>query len=203
MPLPAWYQEGLRPERITLARNLILGCVKAAGQSPGPGVGIKAGGIQDLRLYHNVIAHCEETALQLFHNDGVEIRNNILYESGNPRRAELWEMSDAGTDFSKLLVGVNLFHNRHGARLAYRQGREYVFADLAAFQAKTGQAAGALDRDPLFVRPGQRPADSDYHLRPDSPALDRGEVIRDINEDFSGTAPDLGRYERRGNGPAA
>jgi hypothetical protein len=39
------------------------------------------------------------------------------------------------------------------------------------------------------LRPG------DLRLRPDSPCIDRGVILRGINEDYRGRAPDIGAFE--------
>ncbi len=38
-------------------------------------------------------------------------------------------------------------------------------------------------------------SDYDFHLKPGSPAIDAGEILPNINDDFTGRAPDLGAYE--------
>jgi hypothetical protein len=40
------------------------------------------------------------------------------------------------------------------------------------------------------------PSDFDLRLRASSPAVDAGVVLPNVNDDFSGRAPDLGAYER-------
>mgnify|MGYP003352095179 FL=1 len=40
-----------------------------------------------------------------------------------------------------------------------------------------------------------KPEDFDFRLKPDSKAVDAGDVLPNINDDFTGKAPDLGVYE--------
>jgi Protein of unknown function (DUF1565) len=90
------------------------------------------------------------------------------------------------------------------------------FRTLADFRRTTGQEKHGLYAAPRLVstpdlgrfpsRPGGRPSDDplpsdtktgDLRLRPDSPCIDRGALIRGINEDFAGKGPDLGAFEWR------
>jgi len=50
-----------------------------------------------------------------------------------------------------------------------------------------------LEVDPKLVDP----ENGDLHLRPDSPCIDVGVPIPNINDDFSGRAPDMGCFEYR------
>ena len=55
------------------------------------------------------------------------------------------------------------------------------------------QKASAPDRsDPRTL---YKPADFDFRLRPGSKAVDAGIRLPNINDDFTGRAPDLGAYE--------
>lgn len=57
-----------------------------------------------------------------------------------------------------------------------------------------GFEAHGIAREPNFVDP----AGGDFDLRPDSPCIDAGVRIPNINDDFAGTAPDIGCFEYRG-----
>jgi len=95
--------------------------------------------------------------------------------------------------------------------------RESLFMEtLEEFRAKTGQEEHGIYADPGFVdttgmgavpwrrysaaRFSENPqaedmSQGDMHLLPTSPCIDAGAVIRGINEDFEGAAPDMGAYE--------
>jgi hypothetical protein len=52
-----------------------------------------------------------------------------------------------------------------------------------------------LDRDPKTVQRLYNFKDYDFRLRPGSAAIDRGVVIPNVNDGFTGSAPDLGALE--------
>jgi hypothetical protein len=52
-----------------------------------------------------------------------------------------------------------------------------------------------LDRDPSRVQRLYRFEDYDFRLRPGSAAIDRGQVLPNVNDGFTGSAPDLGALE--------
>jgi hypothetical protein len=80
------------------------------------------------------------------------------------------------------------------------------FPSLAAFQQATGlESHGVLVELDVFKQASlpdradpqriYQPAELDFTLRPGSAAVDRGVVLPTINDDYTGTAPDLGAYE--------
>ena len=94
-----------------------------------------------------------------------------------------------------------------------------LFSSLKAFAKATGREAHGLYADPAFVSTpdlgiitnwqdfGKTPI-GDYPIVPDSsvgdlrlestsPCIDAGVVVRGINEDFQGSAPDIGAFETR------
>lgn len=85
-----------------------------------------------------------------------------------------------------------------------------TYGDFAAFQASTGQESGGIYADPQFTstpdmaslplhaQPDYLGIDiGDFRPRPGSPLVDRGAVVRGINEGFLGEAPDIGAHESR------
>jgi hypothetical protein len=83
---------------------------------------------------------------------------------------------------------------------------------LAAFSRATGQEKNGLYADPLFVSTPdvgkygpaatlavlalpKRDRPGDLRLRECSPCIGKGAVLRGINEDFKGRAPDIGAFE--------
>jgi hypothetical protein len=52
-----------------------------------------------------------------------------------------------------------------------------------------------LEKDPKTVQKLYKAADFDFSLKPGSAAIDRGVVLPNITDGFSGSAPDLGALE--------
>jgi chitodextrinase len=74
-------------------------------------------------------------------------------------------------------------------------GGSNLFYTLSQLQNTYPSTKNNLEVDPLFVNE----ATKDFHLRPGSPAIDRGVVITGIP--FNGDAPDLGAYETGAGAP--
>jgi hypothetical protein len=75
-------------------------------------------------------------------------------------------------------------------RFFFIDGREYPHLDEVT--KKFGWEKHGLQADPRFSNPDG----GDFTLRPDSPCLDRGALLPNINDHFAGAAPDLGAFER-------
>jgi hypothetical protein len=73
---------------------------------------------------------------------------------------------------------------------ATRQDQNSVLLDYDVF-AKVPK----LDRDPRTVQRLYEFKDLDFRLRPGSAAIDRGLALSNINDGFTGKAPDLGALE--------
>jgi hypothetical protein len=67
---------------------------------------------------------------------------------------------------------------------------------LAELQAATGQELYGLSVAPSFADTGS----ADYTLDPTSDLIDAGVIIPGINDDYVGSAPDIGAYEYEGYG---
>jgi hypothetical protein len=68
------------------------------------------------------------------------------------------------------------------------QDRHSVIVDYDVFQKVTPP-------DPNDPRILYKPADFDFQLRPGSVAVDAGVRLPNVNDGFTGQAPDLGAYE--------
>jgi len=77
--------------------------------------------------------------------------------------------------------------------LVYWDSTQY--ATLADFIAATGQESNGVNIIPEFLNSGM----GDYHLEPVSLLVDAGIHIPGINDDYQGSAPDIGAFES-GNG---
>jgi hypothetical protein len=93
-----------------------------------------------------------------------------------------------------------------------RQTDWKTFATLAEMRAATGQEEHGIEVDYDIFQTVQPPdptqryavyhmSDFDFHLKPDSKAVDAGVLLPTINDDFKGRAPDLGAYEVGGTEP--
>ncbi len=68
------------------------------------------------------------------------------------------------------------------------QDKHSILIDYDAFQKLSAP-------DPSDPRKLYRPDDFDFRLRPDSAAVDAGVRLPNVNDDFTGRAPDVGAYE--------
>jgi len=68
--------------------------------------------------------------------------------------------------------------------------------DLPTFQLLTGQEPHGISVEPGFVDPTA----GDYALGSDSDLIDAGVAIPGINDDYSGSAPDMGAFEHVASG---
>jgi hypothetical protein len=96
-----------------------------------------------------------------------------------------------------------------GQPLYYNNPEDWkTFGTLAEVQAATGQERHGVELDfdifesmtPPDPAPAKRHAvyhamDLNFRLKPQSKAIDAGERLPTINDDFSGTGPDLGALE--------
>lgn len=107
-----------------------------------------------------------------------------------------------------LVEGHDLFFSRDDGEVQadFVAGRDPSFsrAELldGTFAARTGQGAGIVGADPLFV---SGPPSLDLRLKAGSPAIDAGDASRAPTDDAEKRArdarPDLGAYEATGSGP--
>lgn len=147
-------------------------------------------------LYHNTF-YCKKPKVNMVIASrplaGQVFRNNIFLATGYP----FWTSKEPlptndidyndwytfDTDWSEIYTGTP--HKRF-----FRfPGKELYFLD--DLREAMGWEMHGLQADPLFVDPGS----GDLRLRHDSPCIDRGEVLPNINDGFSGEAPDMGAYE--------
>lgn len=140
-----------------------------------------------LLLYQNTfLTTAPATAAMTLLNPGqsthITARNNLFAGTGEA----LYKVNPVLLDWD-----WNDLHRSSAGRLVYWQGTSY--ANLAAFQAGTGQEPNGLSAPPLLVAPGA----GDFTPLAASQLVDRGVEILGIN-DRRPTAdpPDLGAVER-------
>jgi hypothetical protein len=106
------------------------------------------------------------------------------------------------------ILDYNCYYNTPstGFRVFHAEGERHD--SLLSFRAVTGQEMNGMYADPQFVStpdlgkykeaetpPARDVSIGDLRLKPTSPCIDKGAVIRGINEDFKGKAPDIGAFE--------
>jgi hypothetical protein len=98
-----------------------------------------------------------------------------------------WSEPAAVADYSGPR-GVQRFKSLQEYATATGQDRHSIVVDFDAFNNVMRPNAQRIDR--LY-----KPDDFDFRLRERSPAIDAGTVLPNVNDGFSGKAPDLGAYE--------
>jgi hypothetical protein len=167
-----------------------------------------------LLVYHNTII-AESRNGETFSN--AHFRNNLFLGTDAPRR-ELFRFPNATAYSTYDYDGYR--PNRNGVDQYLWKGprkgvlRDYSldraefqsFRTLEEFSKATGQETHGLEVDydvfenlkqpepakPHAVYDGK---DLDFRLRPGSKAVDAGLRLPDVNDDYTGQAPDLGAYE--------
>lgn len=125
------------------------------------------------------------------------IRNNIFDASACFASDGGAESNGANTDrtWAAFTIDYNCYHQPTSQQVirwrggASRGGGDYYMTDLARYRARSGKEEHTLFADPQL--------NADHTLRAGSPAIDAG---IDAGYPFSGTAPDIGAFEFRGNG---
>jgi hypothetical protein len=118
--------------------------------------------------------------------DGLRIVDNIVSVS----TGKIYSIETAMP--TSVVIDHNLLRLTGGATLASVLG-DGSTSSLATFRAWTGYETHGMAADPRFVDASA----NDYRLAVDSPAIDAGIVIPQVNDDFAGAGPDLGYLERR------
>ena len=116
------------------------------------------------------------------------IRNNIF--QGNGYSIEEHQVGSTGHDWN--------YDNWNTTRGTYHFKWENVdYTTIEKLCAKTGLECNGHEETPGLVNPGG----GDLSLLPTSPNIDRGAIIPGINDNFSGSAPDIGAFESTINTP--
>jgi len=170
-------------------------------------------GSSGILVYHNTLVAPARWMLSAVSN--LHFRNNLILG-----RSEVPELFTVDTFTNYSTSDYNGFRPNEDAgfsfmwnsppfatRADYRSKREErKFKTLQAFTETTGQDQHSIlidydvfqkvaAPDPSDPRQLYKPDDFDFRLRPDSAAVDAGVRLPNINDDFTGRAPDLGAYE--------
>jgi hypothetical protein len=136
-------------------------------------------------LFHNT------AAAELPGNNGLYIKSpgawDLIYARNN-----IWSGTDYAIDNYNTAQPVDLdyddlWRETPGDLVVWDSAH---YATLGAFTSGTGQEVHGLSAAPGFMGGG------DYTLAAGSDLIDEGEFIPGINDGYSGTAPDIGAFER-------
>jgi len=141
--------------------------------------------IGPLFLYHNTFfTEAPGTDALALLNPGestiITARNNVIAGT----QYALYKVNPVILDFD-----WDALHTTDPVRFIKWQGTNYD--DLATFFAATGQEPDGLDAPPLLTDP----VSGDFTPQPTSQLIERGIAIPGINDDFTGSAPDIGAVE--------
>jgi len=144
------------------------------------GMGLQIAGyntVSGLKVFHNVFGWNGRRGIVLWLAlANIQIANNIVVWNGTDGIGSV-EATGSGVTVSDNVVFGNAT-NIHLSGFAYT-------------------TANTIQKDPLFV------STTDYHLQSPSPAIDAGQTLASVTQDFagnprpSGTKPDIGAYEFR------
>ncbi|MEO8461801.1 MAG: right-handed parallel beta-helix repeat-containing protein [Chloroflexota bacterium] len=166
-------------------RNVSYGAT-TAGRSAGMFLRCGSNMVVANNVFHNLDQFVFSVAGSSSYNgaiDGLQIRNNVaVMSSGKVFGIE------SGVP-SSVVINNNLVQNTGGyVGSVYGRGST---TSLATFTSWTGYEKAGIQADPRFASPSTR----DYRLTSASPAIDNGVVLFGGAVPWSGTAPDMGRYE--------
>jgi hypothetical protein len=108
-------------------------------------------------------------------------RNNIF--AGTGYAFESWPEKNP-VDFD-----YDLFYSSAAGKLV--DWADVKYSTIAAFSASSGMETHGISADPKF----NSNSNKNFSLLQKSPAIDKGVLIPNINDGFSGSAPDIGCYE--------
>jgi hypothetical protein len=152
-----------------------------------------------LEIYHNTLLTAGQGFKSYHKWQNAILRNNLLL--GATRYAV-----ETGSPTPWTTLDYNGYRKTDDPErfIKWHNGKDWLqCADLQAFFKATGyEEHGRMVDYDVFVKaakpePGQtrEPADLDLRLRPGCPPVDAGCRLPNVNDDFTGAAPDLGCHE--------
>ncbi|HPQ40124.1 MAG TPA: right-handed parallel beta-helix repeat-containing protein [bacterium] len=169
-------------------RNLISGTGAGNNSYPGSPFKFNSGYGQSgpMYLYHNTA----DAVLPGSHGLDIKAPGTWVLITA---RNNIWRGTDYGMRDYNTANPVDLDYNcistTGGPTLVRWDSTNY--STLVDFTAATGQELHGFDLMPVFANPSVL----DYSLVPGSPLIDAGVIIPGINDDYEGTAPDVGAFE--------
>ena len=135
---------------------------------------------------HNLIEINRPLEAQIF-------RNNIFFSNAVAISSSGMPLDNNDLDYNDWYSSdIQWFESYTGTkhkRLFYFERKGY--SSLEEFQKAFGWEKHGVQADPLFVDPEA----GDLRLRADSPCIDRGQALPNINDSYLGSAPDMGAFE--------
>jgi hypothetical protein len=147
---------------------------------------------------HNTQVRSGRAPGAFLHNSRAPVRNvyfrNNLFLGKGDRAIQSWsDFTGADLDYDGYSAGLCAFT---------RDGIAYQATSLEEFARKSGlETHGVVVDLSVFAQPVAFPVDEERHeppdlrLRPGSAAMDAGVRLPNVNDGFTGSAPDLGAYE--------
>lgn len=122
-----------------------------------------------------------------------EFRNNIFWGFDNIGSEDRQIWFDGNEILTNTIFSNNIIGPESPAFIHWIDGKNY--SSLLNYKSISGLEIDSFSLEPLFINPAE-----DFHLKTDSPAIDKGIDIG-LTKDFAGNAvpfgkaPDIGAYE--------
>ena len=157
-------------------------------------------------IYHNTLIG-EQTAREPYSN--AHYRNNLFLGRDTPNRGIMtWAnaTSSYSSDYNGFRPNHNVVDQYTWLSPENKDTKGRTFPTLTDFQKATGQEGHGVEVDfDIFENlsppdPARRyhvyhAADLNFRLKPNSKAVDAGQILPTINDNFAGKGPDLGALE--------
>ena len=159
---------------------------------------LSQGRLSNIHVFQNVVSDCHLNGLQFWDQlkesgigsgtmTGNRVYNNVFYNCGDAGIGSGVRLDEAdNTVVTNNIIALNDEEGITGNAI----GNSTISNNLFLFKHDWQQPVGAdyVIGDPLFVDP----ANGDFHLQEDSPAIDNG---LDMGLPYAGSVPDIGAYE--------
>jgi parallel beta-helix repeat protein len=192
----AWDNEAIletgTDSSVQCANNSFVRNVAWGGTTQGRSYGITLRCAQDMQVANNTISNVYQWIYAISTSsgysariDGLQIKNNVHVMA----TGKVYGIVTAVP--SSVVVDHNLDFIGAGAYIGSMYGYGNT-ASLATFASWSGFDRNGIAGDPRFVNA----AAGDYRLASGSPAIDSGVLLPGVTDGYTGSAPDLGRFER-------